>query len=347
MRFNKLLFILAGFIVLTASCNSEKQEATSLEEERVYTVKVMPLEKEVITRSVEYPANLEPFEEVNMVPASPGRISSIKVEIGDHVGKGQLLIEMDQTQLQQAKTQYQSARSEYMRIDTLYELGSISEQQYEQVRTQYDVAKTNLEFLQENTTLQAPFSGIITGRYFEDGEFYSGTPNTQSGKAAIVTVTQINPLMALIHLPESYFTMIKSGMAASLSSDLYSDKTFTGQVYRVHPTIDPGSRSFQVEIKVNNPSELLRPGMFARVNLELDKTEAIIVPVDAVIQQEGTNNRYVFIHNNGVAKRVNVELGKRFDDKIEIISSNLQIGADLIIAGQANLIDGVQVNVSD
>lgn len=347
MRFNKLLLILAGSVVLTATCNPEKKEATSLAEERVYTVKVISLQKEVITRSVEYPANLEPFEEVNMVPASPGRISSIKVEIGDHVAKGQLLVEMDKTQLEQARTQYQSAQSEFMRIDTLHELGSISEQQYEQVKTQYDVAKTNMEFLQENTTLQAPFSGIITGRYFEDGEFYSGAPNTQSGKAAIVTVTQINPLKALIHLPESYFTMVRSGMAASLTSDLYADKTFTGQVYRVHPTIDPGTRSFQVEIKVNNPSELLRPGMFTRVNLELDKTEAIIVPVDAVIQQEGTNTRYVFIHDNGVAKRVNVELGKRFDDKIEIMSNDQLIGAELITAGQANLTDGIQVNVSD
>ncbi len=333
--------------MLITACNPEKQEATSLAEEKVYTVKVMPIQKEVITNPVEYPANLEPFEEVNMVPAAPGRISSIKVEIGDHVVKSQLMVEMDQTQLQQTRTQYQNWRSEFMRNDTLYELGSISEQQYEQVKTQYEVAKTNLEYQQENTTLQAPFSGIITGRYFEDGEFYSGAPNTQSGKAAIVTIMQINPLKAVIHLPESYFTMVKSGMAASLTSDLYSDKTFTGQVFRVHPTIDPSSRSFQVEIKVNNPNELLRPGMFARVNLELDKTEAIIVPVDAVIKQEGTNTRYVFIHDNGVAKRVNVELGKRFDDKIEIISSDLQIGADLITAGQANLIDGMQVDVSD
>ncbi|MBN2480330.1 MAG: efflux RND transporter periplasmic adaptor subunit [Bacteroidales bacterium] len=347
MGLNKLFPILAGAVILVASCNSEKKDTTSLAEEREFSVKVMPLQKEVITRSIEYTANLEPFQEVHMAPASPGRVNSIKVEIGSRVVKDQLLVEMDNTQLQQSMTQFQNAQSEFLRIDTLYKLGSISEQQYEQVKTQYTVARTNVEYLQENTTLKAPFNGIITGKYFEDGELYSGAPNTQAGKAAIVTITQIRPLKAVIDLPESYFPLVKKGMSASLSTDTYSDRTFSGQVSLVHPTINAGARTFQVEIRVDNPNEILRPGMFARVTLELDETEAIIVPVNAVMQQEGTNTRYVFIYENGVAKKVNVNLGKRFDDRIEIVSDELQIGADLITAGQSALIDGMQVNVSD
>ncbi|MBN1159030.1 MAG: efflux RND transporter periplasmic adaptor subunit [Bacteroidales bacterium] len=347
MRINKLFPVLAGAVIIIASCNTEKKETTSLSEEREFSVRVSPLQTEVISRSVEYNANLEPFQEVYMAPASPGRINSIKVEIGSRVVQDQLLVEMDKTQLQQALTQFQNVQSEFLRIDTLHKLGSISEQQYDQVKTQYYVAKTNLEYLQDNTTLKAPFSGIITGKYFEDGELYSGAPNTQAGKAAIVTITQIRPLKAMIDLPESYFPVVKQGMSAALSTDTYPDRVFSGQVYLVHPTINASSRTFQVEIRVDNPNEILRPGMFARVNLELDQTEAIIVPVNAVMQQEGTNTRYVFIHENGVARKVDVKLGKRFDDRIEIVSDELQIGADLITAGQSGLIDGTEISISD
>ena len=334
---------LAGILAACSSMggdNAESSGTTSV------PVRVTTLQKEMIQRSVEYTANLIAWEEVNYAPASPGRIISIEVEVGDRVTRGQVLVEMDKTQLQQALLQYQNALSEYLRIDTLHKLGSISEQQYDLAKTQYDVAKTNVEYLEENTTLESPLNGIVTGKYYQSGELYSGSPNASTGKAAIVSLMQINPLKAEIDVAESYFPLVKEGMTASITTDIYPEKSFSGKIFLVHPTIDPNTRTFRVEIRIDNPQEVLRPGMFAKVVIELDEVEAIVVPSNVVLLQQGTDNRYIFINENGTARKTDVRIGQRFDDKIEILSDQLQIGAELITAGQTNLDDGVSVSVT-
>lgn len=346
IRFAGIYLVLALYL---GSCNSPKSDestGTSNPGERIYPVKTEIIKKESITQSIPYTANLEAFEEVYFAPSSPGRIRKIHVEIGNRIKKGQLLIEMDPTQLNQAIIQLDNARSNFHRIDTLYKLGSIPEQQYEQVKTQYEVAKSNVEYLEENTILTSPVNGLVTGRFFENGELYSGAPNTQAGKAAILTLMQINPLKAMVSVSESYFPQIKENISASVSTDIYPGKIFPGRVYRIHPTIDRSTRTFKVELVVDNDNEQLRPGMFARVNIETGKTEAIVVPAISIIKQEGTNNRYVFLNDNGKAKKIQVIPGKRFDDKIELKNSAVKPGDELIIAGQASLMDGVSIKVN-
>jgi len=312
---------------------------------KVFPVKVQPIQQEKITRTLDYTANLTPFEEVHLAPASPGRIDRILVDVADRVQQGQTLVEMDRTQLQQARIQLENARSNFMRLDTLYKLGSISEQQYEQTRTQYDVARSNVSFLEENTTLESPISGIVTGRYFEPREMYSGAPNTPEGKPAVVSLMQINPLKAFVNISERYFPEIRNNMKARVTLDMYPDKTFSGRIYRVHPTVDEATRTFKAEVLVDNADEKLRPGMFARVMLELQQDQAVLVPAIAVLQQEGTDNRYIFINNNDTARKISVTMGKRYDDRVEIISGDLKEGMQLITAGQANLEEGVRLKV--
>jgi len=197
----------------------------------------------------------------------------------------------------------------------------------------------------DNTKLVAPFSGVITGKYFENGELYSGAPNTPAGKAAIVVIQQIDQLKAVISVSEKYYTQLKTGTTLKITSEIYPDKAFLGKVDRIYPTIDPLSRSFKIEVKVNSEGKL-RPGMFSQADLNLGEVEAILVPDISIIQQEGTNIRYVFINQNGVAKRVKVELGERINDKLEVISNEIKAGDELIIAGQAVIMDGSKVKVT-
>jgi multidrug efflux pump subunit AcrA (membrane-fusion protein) len=116
-------------------------------------------------------------------------------------------------------------------------------------------------------------------------------------------------------------------------------------VFRIHPTVSPASRTFAMEIKVPNRNREIRPGMFARVNLKLGTKDALLVPSIAVMQTSGTNERYVMLHNNGTAKKVVVKILNRYDDQLEIASSQIEGGEELIIAGQSNLEDGDPVSV--
>jgi RND family efflux transporter MFP subunit len=312
---------------------------------REYPVRVQTLKMESITRTLDYTANLTAFEEVYFAPASPGRIEKIHVDVGDRVKKNQTIIEMDRTQLQQGRIQLQNARSNFLRLDTLYQLESVSEQQYEQAKTQYEVARSNVDFLEENTSLVSPINGVVTERYYESKEMYSGAPNTSAGKAAVVRLMQINPLKATVSISERYFPEIHKDMTAVIHLDMYPGETFRGKIYRVHPTVNETTRTFKTEILVNNPDEKLRPGMYARVMLELRNEKAITVPAMSVMKQEGTNNRYIYISNGGTARKIRVKIGKRFDDKQEIISDSLKEGMQLVVSGHANLEEGATVKI--
>jgi membrane fusion protein, multidrug efflux system len=164
----KSLFI--TLLLLTAmafaSCSGKKQEtAEDSASSRTENVRVTPLETREVSRTIEYTGTLLPWEEVHIAPAQPGRIMQIPVEVGTRVSAGTLLVQMDPTQLLQAQLQLSNLETDFQRLDTLRKSGSIAQQQFDQLKTQYEITKTNVEFLRNNTRLTAPFSGIISGKY--------------------------------------------------------------------------------------------------------------------------------------------------------------------------------------
>jgi len=345
-----LAFLISG-MVLTACSSKTNNPATATasgavsEEKAAIPVRVMTLAKTKIARTIDYTATILPFEEVNVAPSMPGRIDKIYVEIGDRINKGDNLFLMDRTQLYAQKVQLASLAKDLSRLDTLLRSGSAKQQQYDQLKTQYDVTKTNVEFMEANTLMKAPFDGVVTGKYFENGEMYSGTPTTQSGRSAVVTVMQVSPLKVNVGISEQYYPLIKKGMNAEITADVYENEKFTGSVFRIAPTINSATRSFIAELEVPNRNDLLKPGMFVRVSMDLGEVETFVVPAGTVMLQEGTNIRYVFIEDQGIAKRIEVIIGKRFDDQLEIISDNLKEGDRLITEGQSRLLSEDKIEV--
>jgi membrane fusion protein (multidrug efflux system) len=352
MKYLRTLSALVIGTLLFAACSSNGKNAASASAEpasvagdAAIPVKAMSLSKTKIARTIDYTATILPFEEVNMAPSTPGRIDKIYVEVGDKVKKGDKLFLMDRTQLYQLELQLGNQQKDLDRIDTLLKSGSAKQQQYDQMKTQYDILKTNVDFMRENTIMKSPFTGVVTGKYFENGEMYSGTPTTQSGRSAVVTVMQINPLKVDVSISEQYYPLIKNRMKASIMADVYKNEVFTGSVFRIAPTINATTRSFSVEIELQNRNEMLKPGMFVRVSMDLGEVETFVVPANTVMIQEGTNQRYVFTAENGKAARIVVGIGKRFDDRLEIISDVLKVGDQLITEGQARLIAGDKIEI--
>lgn len=339
---NVILSTLA--IAVLAGCSGKKASEDTDAIEPI-PVKVQKLEKQDIARTLDYTANLQADEQVYYAPASTGRIEKIYVEVGDRIKKGQLLVTMDQTQLHQAEVQLKNLEAEYNRAKMLNETQSISKQAYDAAVTQYEVAKSNVDFLKENTKMLAPFDGIVTGKYFENGELYTGAAFGGATKPSIIAIEKINPLKAYVNLSEQYFLSVKKGTKVELRSNLYPDRVFEGTVSIVYPTIDPASRTFTVEIKIPNKDEALRPGMYGTINFAIGTTETVAAPAIAVLKLQGSNDRYVFLNKDGVAKRVSVVLGKRFEDQVELISNDIKEGDELIVVGQGRLVDGSPLNI--
>lgn len=332
-----LKFFLIGIIALAlAGCGTQSKDSDN-EIARIERVKVTPLTKTKVGRKVELSTTLQGYETMNIAPGVQGRIEHIYVDVGSNVKKGDMLVRMDQTQLNSTKLSLANLEVEYGRVKTLYESGSLPQQTYDQTKLAYDQTKENLQFLEENTFVRARIPGVIAAKNYEDGELFAGAP--------ILVLTQIHMLQALINIPETYFPLVKEGYKLELRSDIYPDRTFNATIETVYPTIDAATHTFQAKLRIPNSENLLRPGMFTRTTLELGEIESILVPYQAVLKLVGSNNRYVFINDNGIAKRVEVTLGQRFDEYVEIISNDIKEGDEIVTLGQRRLINGAHLEI--
>jgi len=330
----KKLFLYSLAVLTLIGCT--KQTETE-QKERVEQVSTTVLHPREIERVINVSTNLQGYLTLNVAPSLTGKIEHIFVEVGDKVTKGQALATMDQTQYKTTKISFANIGVEKNRVEQLLKSGSATQQQLDQLTTQYNSTKEQLDFLEINTYVKAPFEGVISAKNYEDGELYSGQP--------IVVLALIDKLKALVAIPETYFPLFKEGMKLTLASDIYPNQTFPATVEVVYPTIDASSHTFQIKIVIPNSKQLLRPGMYVTTTIGLGKAKAIVVPYQSVEKLVGANDRYVFINENGYAKRVAVELGQRFDQDIEIIAPEITDGVELVTLGQHKLVDGVKLNV--
>lgn len=335
MKSIKIMSLVIGATFLVTACGGKKTEEQA-QDDKGTNVQVLKLEKTSMARQLSFSSVLQAYEKVAIAPTIPGRISNIFVKVGTQVSAGQLLVQMDKSNYEQAKVQFDNLAVDYNRVRQLNESDNISKQQYDQTRTAYDATKTKVADLEANTFLRAPFTGIIDAKNFENGELFTGA-------MPILSLVQIKTLKAMLSIPETYFPQLQKGTQVTITSEIYPNKTFEGEIEIIYPTIDPATHTFQVQIKIPNTGETLRPGMYVSTAINFGNVQTTVVPYQAVLKLQGSNDRYVFINNNGVAKRVAVQLGQRFDDKTEIISDEIQDGDEIVVVGQAKLIDGAKL----
>ncbi len=333
-RYKNTIWAMALLAVM-ASCSEQKKQTAVVEEKpqvRLETVNVQP-----VAQTQEFTATVDADVVNNISPSVVLRIDKILVEVGDRVHAGQLLAEMDRSSLIQSKTQLDNIQLEYDRQLALYEVGGTSKQLLDAQQVQLDVARTSYENLKENTQLISPIDGIVTARNYDNGDMYS------AGKP-LLTVQKIVPVKLMIHVSEGFYTQVKEGMPVKIHLDVYKDETFTGKVSLVYPTIDAATRTFPVEITLDNKDMRVRPGMFARVTIDFGTERRVVLPDLAVVKQTGSGDRYVYVYNDGKVDFVKVELGRRTDTRYEVLSG-VPDGARVVVAGQSRLYNGAEVTV--
>lgn len=343
MKTNIKILTLAILALVVVSCSGKKTESTEPTSQELTKVVTQKVEIQDVERQLKYPATIMAYKENHLAPATAGRVDQILVDIGDKVTKGQTVAMLDRTNYQQAKIQFEKLKVDLQRVDSLLKVGAIPQQQYDQVKMQYDISKTNLEFLNDNTSLKSPIDGIVTGKYLNDGEMFVMSPIQSIGKPAIVSIMQLDRVKLLVGVSSNYLTKISIGMKVQVNTEVFPDKTFTGSIEKIYPTIDNLTKTFTIEVVIPNEGRMLRPGMFATATINVGKGKAILIPAYIVQKQSGTNERYVFIYSDGKAVRKTVELGDVFDDKMEVING-LNAGDELIVEGQSSLNDGQLVN---
>ena len=336
----KKIIILALAALTLASCAQKKnnQEAADKAAQPVrQAVKVLPAALQNVRQDGSYSATIQANAINNIAPQSGGRIQKINVEVGDFVSAGQVLAEMDRVQLDQAQLRLVNAETELGRLKQLYEQGGLAQSDYEAAELNYKVSKSSYDNLLENTILRSPINGVVTARNYDRGDMY--------GMASpIFTVQQIVPVKILVGISEADYTKVRKGDRITLSVDALPGKTFSGSVRRIYPTVDPMTHTVNIEVQVPNQNRELRPGMYAKVNVNFGSSRNIVVPDAAVVRLQGSGQRNVFVVENGVAVQKAVSLGRHFDGQYEILSG-IEVGEMVVVKGGSSLSNGANVEV--
>ena len=335
-NFKFITISLIAIAFSSMSCSKSDKTKTQQADTKI-PVKITQVFQRDVPQVQEYTATVEPEIKNNIAPSTPGRIRRIMVDVGSRVGAGQRIVQMDAVNLANYQTQIDNLRRNYNRVSELLSVGGASQQDVDNVKVQLEQAETTFKNLNENTYLTSPISGIVTARNYDNGDMYSG-------QMPVLTVMQINPVKILINVSESYYAKVKVGMGVDISFDVFSNEKFNGKVSLIYPTIDERTRTFSVEIKLPNNNSKVRPGMFGRVSVNFGSENRIVVPDLSVIKQAGSGARYIYVYKDGKVSYKQIELGQRIGNEYEIISG-LNIGDQVVVAGQSKLDDGSAVEV--
>lgn len=323
------------FILLMSACTESKDKKGVDVISEKPRVKLATVTARQVDQILEYTATVEAEVKNNIAPASPVRIDHIYVEVGDKVSKGQKLVQMDAASLKQLKLQLDNQEIEFRRLDELYKVGGVSKSEWDASKMSLDVKKTSYRNLLENTSLLSPISGIITARNYDNGDMYNG--NTP-----VLVVEQIVPVKLLINISENYFSKIKKGSPVKVKFDVFEGEVFNGKISLIYPTINAATCTFPVELVLDNKDMKVRPGMFARVEINFGSENHVVVPDLAIVKQAGSGDRYVFVYEKGIVHYKKVELGRRMGSEYELISG-VDNNSQVVVAGHARLVNGTEV----
>ncbi len=312
MRTYSYLLVLL-LIVLLAACQSRDEDkggnASGCMDEGV-PVRVAVADSGSFKRELVYTGSFFANKEANLGSSIPGRIEKFHYPPGTFVREGSLLVELSAEVLTQARIEYNAIKNDYQRIYRLMERGSISRMEYDHIKAKLDASKVQVEMLEKNTNVTAPFDGVIVEYLVEEGENYFFSFNFEPGyshTSGILRLMQLNPVKAVIAVNESDLKYIKKGAEVRVYCDAIEEE-FIGRIKFIKPALSMVSRTATVEILISNDHNNIFPGMYASVTIDAETTEAVKIPLSAVLRQPGTAENFVFKVKNDTAFRVPVEI---------------------------------------
>lgn len=321
---------------LISSCGSPEKTENVVQQAEKPKVKIAQVYTEDVAQLEEYATTVEAEVKNNIIPNSPLRIAKILVEVGDYVTKGQQLVQLDASSLDQLKLQYDNQVTNFKRIEELYKIGGTSKSEYDNMKTQLEVAKKNIDNRLENTILVSPIEGVVSARNYDDGDMYGGQP--------ILVVEQIKPVKMKINISESYYAKTTKDLDVRLTFDAYGEEEFKGNIDIIYPTISAASHTFPVEISINNENLKIRPGMYGKAVVNFGTKKHVVVPDQAVIKQAGSGDYFVYTYEDGKVYYNKVELGRRIGNRYEVISGIIP-DSKVVVAGKESLANEIEVEV--
>lgn len=288
-------------------------------------------------------ATLETEMETEVVAKISGVVEQLFVEEADAVKQGQILAKLDEEKLRvqanQALANLNKLENEYNRNQQLYEKSLVSTEEFQRTQYEYEAQKASVDLVKLDlayTSIRAPIDGVIAERTIKVGNMVLINQGT-------FRITGLDPLRASVYVPEQHMVKLEVGQQARLAIDALGGQVFPGKIQRISPVVDPATGTVKVTVEVQNPDVVLKPGMFARIDIVYDThMRTLLVPKDAVITEDDESS--VFIVQDSLAFRHPVETGYVNADQIEILSG-VTLNDTIVTTGKGALRDSARVEL--
>jgi RND family efflux transporter MFP subunit len=376
-----LLPCLVGGLVwwLRVNDGAGPESMLAAKEERIAPVEVAPIERGSIAFERTYSGTLEATAEFEVAPKISGRIERLLVDLADPVSRGQLIAELDDREYVQAVAQADAdlavakatlaeadstltiAKRELVRTEDLRKDGVASESQYDAAKTaqlagqaRLEVARAQLQRAESSlesakirltyTKVNAEWNDgdsdrVVAERFVDEGD-------TVSANEPLFSIVDLSPITGTIYVTERDYGQIALDQAATLVTDAFPSEPFSGHVVRISPVFRQESRQARVELRVDNPAQRLKPGMFIRVTLELAREEqATIVPEGAIASRGETTGLFVVNKDGTSVSWHPVRIGLRADDRVQVFGEGLD--GLVVTLGQQLLEDGAAIRITN
>jgi membrane fusion protein (multidrug efflux system) len=352
---------------LLAQASQQKNQTRS----SVPMVRAVPVQPQPIRQTLKMVGNITADNELAVQPRISGRLVSLLVDEGSTVHKGQLLAVMDdesiRLQLQQSEASLGSTRANIHqaeldvaqskadrdRYQELLKERYISQRDFENVDNAYKTAQASLDALRSQlrgaernydllklqlnqTKVYSPTGGVVTHKLVTEGM------NLTTG-STIVNVADLSQVKLVFHVDQKDAPALRKNTQVAFITDAYGEQRFSGQIDEVAPTYDSQTRTLNLSARIRNPERKLLPGMFGTAEILLgEKTAALVVPVDAVVNQDGRQG--VFVAAKNMARFRPVELGLMAEGRVEVVAG-ISAGDPVVVLGQNRLRDGQPVQL--
>lgn len=283
---------------------------------------------------------LEALRDLQFSSDVAGRVVNVYVDEGSSVGKGKVLVQLDNETLRadaaSNEATYNGLKKDYERFKNSNEQGGVTDQQLDNMRTQMIAAECRLISSRRHlsdASIKAPISGVIYKRYVEVGSYLN--PG-----AKLFDIIDDSQLKVMCFATEKQRLNLTKGQSVSVTSETFPGETFTGKITFIGEKADR-SLNFPLEITMVNAKKNLKAGMFVTVKFDADaEKNGILVPRSAISVSVQAAN--VFVVKNGIAKKQNVVTGNMVGEQIEILQG-LTAGDSIVVAGLINISDGTKV----
>ena len=352
-----LITTLSGMIgvVVLCGCEPSKPEVPPPAPSPITVQTVLPRRGE-IARNITLPTfRILAYQAATMYAKVPGYLKALTVDKGDTVQAGQLLGEIEVPELLADEIQYEAetevARTNYDRMAQARQKAPdlVVPQTVDDLRGAWEVAQAKLQrtrTLLQYSRLVAPFTGVVTARFVDPGAYIpAATSGTSAQNAAVVTLMDFSRMRIQVFVPEQEVPFITNGVPAQATVEELPGKSFKGSVTRFANALDEATKTMLAEIEMPNPTRALRPGMYASVQLEVErKKDALLVPAQALLVEKAGSS--VFALAEGKAKKTPVRTG--FNDGVNVeITDGVKPGQPVILIGKQALNDGQPVNPAE